>query len=209
MEESDSDAVNAVVVGILSSFCDADDDDIAAASVAAQQHMKTMKDAHEDLEGARRRGSYPGKSGDKQRDVVMGDYAINRDCIGIDGRPPTYDKTVFDRRFRLPRVAFDRLYRGLCGVLCFQQRPSATGCSQSCTLQKFVAALRVLAYGEEYDRVHEYVRLSETTVNDTLFRFARFVIHSFGRIFFRILTLSDLVRVTGMYEEAGFPGGIG
>lgn len=182
MDESDSDCVDAAVVGVLSAFCDADDDDIAAASVAPEQQLK---------------------------DFAWADYAINRDYFGVNGRPPTYNETDFERRFLFPRVVFDRLYRGLCDVPNFQQRPNVTGNLQSSTLQKVVAALRVLAYGEAYDRVDECACLSETTMNETLLRFGRFVIDTFGLVYMCAPTPSDLVHVTGMYEEAGFPGYMG
>lgn len=67
MSESDSDGVNAAADGILSSFCDVDDEDSADPSMAAEQHMKTLQGAHEDLEGARCGGPYPEKSGHKKK----------------------------------------------------------------------------------------------------------------------------------------------
>jgi len=144
-----------------------------------------------------------------------------RDYFGVDERPPVFDEKDFERRFRLPRGVFDRLYRGLLCALYFQQSLNATGKPQSTTLQKLTAALRVLAFGVAYDSLDEHFRLSETTACETVHRlsettacetvhrFARFVIEKYKPVHLHVPTLADLQRVMGVYEEAGFPGCMG
>jgi len=88
----------------------------------------------------------------------------------VDGDPLVYAEKDFTRRFRLPRIVFDRVYRDLLSEPYFQQRLNATGEPQASNLQKLTAALRVLAFGVAYDSVDEYVRLSESAVSETVDR---------------------------------------
>jgi len=169
---------------------------------------------------ARRGGSLPGKTPNKQRDSVSEDRGLMRDYFGVDGRPPVFDEKDFERRFRLPRVVFDRLYRDLLSALYFQQSLNATGQPQSTALQK-LTSLRVLAFCVAYDSLDEHFRLSETTACDTVHRlsettacetvhrFARFVIGKYKPVHLRVPTLADLQRVMSVHEEAGFPGCMG
>jgi len=85
---------------------------------------------------------------------------------------------------------------------------NATGEPQASTLQKLTAALRVLAFGVAYDSVDELVRLSESTVCETVHRFARFVVNKYQPVYLRKPTLADLQRVLSDYEKAAFPGGM-
>jgi len=127
----------------------------------------------------------------------------------VNGDPPVYAEIDFTRRFRLPRIVFDCVYRDLLSEQDFQQRLSATSEPQASTLQKMTAALRVLAFGVANDSADEYVRLSESTVCETVHRFARFVVEKYQPVYHRKPTLSDLQRVLSEYEKAGFPGCMG
>ena len=197
------------MLAIATAFANDDDDDVAAAILAAQHHIDLLAHASDVLESNPRPGSFPGKSPNKKRDFRLGEAAHLRDYFGVDGQPPIYDETDFERRFRLPRIVFDRLYRALACEPYFQQRVNATGQPQSSTLAKLSAALRVLAYGEASDRPDEYVRLSESTINETVRRFARFVVDKFKPVYLRKPTRADLERIMKEYEEAGFPGCMG
>jgi len=156
-----------------------------------------------------RPGSYPGKAPNKNRCFLLGETAHLRDYFGLNGQPPIYDEVDFERRVRVPRVVFDRWYRAALCEPYFQQRVSATGKPQSWTLVKVLAALRVLAYGKATDRVDEYVRLSDSTVTETVHRLFRFIIHKFKPVFLRPPTRADLQRGMKAYEDAGFPGCMG
>jgi len=205
---SDSDEEH-TMLAIATAFANDDDDDVVAAVQAAQQFGDLLAHAGEAAEINPRPGSYPGKSPNKNRGFLLGETAHLRDYFGLNGQPPIYDEVDFERRFRVPRVVFDRLYRAALCEPYFQQRVNATGEPQSSTLVKISAALRVLAYGEATDRVDEYVRLSESTVNETVHRFARFVIDKFKPVYLRPPTRADLQRVMKAYEDAGFPGCMG
>jgi len=151
---SDSDDAEAMLAVATDSSND-DDDDIAAALLAVEDHEYLLSSMIEGSEGTERRGCLPERSPTKLPDYAHGERGILRDYFGLDGRPPNYDKKGFERRFRLPRIVFDRVCGDISSVPYFQQRVSATGEMQSSTLQKLAAALRVLAYGLPADKVDE------------------------------------------------------
>jgi len=156
-------------------FANDDDDDVAATVFAAEHHLGMLDHMIGDFH-TRRGGSLPGKAPNKQRDLVSGERGLLRDYFGVDGDPPVYVEKDFIRRFRLPHIVFDRVYRDLLSEPYFQQRLNATGEPQASTLHKLTAALRVLASGVAYGSVDECVPLSEPTVCETVHRFARFVV---------------------------------
>uniref|UniRef100_A0A0D2ZU68 DDE Tnp4 domain-containing protein n=1 Tax=Brassica oleracea var. oleracea TaxID=109376 RepID=A0A0D2ZU68_BRAOL len=88
----------------------------------------------------------------------------------------------------------------------FQQRPDRLGLS---TLQKYTAAIRVLAYGTAADTVDEYLRLGETTTRSCLEKFVEGIIYLFGDEYLRIPTPADLQRLLDIGEHRGFPEMIG
>jgi len=156
---------------------------------------------------ARRGGPLPGKAPNKQqRNFASGERGLLRDYFGVDGDPSVRDEKDFTRRFRLPRIVFDRVYRDLLSEPYFQQLLNATGEPQASTLQKLTTALRVLAFGVAYDSVDEYVRFSESAVSETVDRFARFVVDKYQPVYLSKPTFSDLQRVLSDYENAGFWG---
>ena len=86
---------------------------------------------------------------------------------------------------------------------------NATGDKQYSILQKAAAALRVLAYGFSADEVDEYARLSDSTTNETVHRFTRFVVEKYKPVYLREPTQADLQRVMNDCACAGFLGCIG
>lgn len=93
-------------------------------------------------------GALPGRRDDKNRDFFAGLENVCRDYSGLNGNPPVYDETDFERRFRVPRVVLDRIYKYIEYESGWRQTINATGRQQSHPLQKLVAAFQVLAYGE-------------------------------------------------------------
>jgi len=160
---------------IAAAFANDDDDDVAAAVLAAEHHLGMLDHMIGDFD-TRRGGSLPGKAPNKQRDFVSGERGLLWDYFEVDGDPPVYVEKDFTRRFRLPHIVFDLVYRDLLSEPYFQQRLNATDEPQASTLHKLTAALRVLACGVAYGSVDECVPLSESTVCETVHRFARFVV---------------------------------
>jgi len=62
---------------------------------------------------ARRRrscGFSGGRRANKRRDFAAGLQAILRGYFGVGGAPPVYDERDFEKRFRVPRAVFGRVY---------------------------------------------------------------------------------------------------
>ena len=156
---SDADDAGSMLA-IATAFANDDDNDVAAAVLAAQHHIDLLAHASDALESNPRPGSFPGKSLKKKRDFHLRKAAHLRDYFGLGGQPPIHDETEFERRFRLPCMVLDSLYRAMTCEPYFQQRVNATGQPQSSALAKSSAALKVLAYGEASARPDEYVRSS-------------------------------------------------
>jgi len=109
-------------------------------------------------------GFVTGRRPNKPRNFRSGSRAILRDYFGLNRDPPVYNEGDFERRFRVPRSVFLRIYNAVKDRPSFAQRINATGRLQAHPLRKVVAAFRVIAYGEAPDRTDEYVRLSASTL---------------------------------------------
>jgi len=112
----------------------------------------------------------------RPRNFELGLQCILRDYFGVDGLPRVYGRQQFERRFRVPLPVFLQIYRAIKDRPFWAQRVNATGQPQAHPLQKLVAAFRVLAYGESYDRADEYVRLSRSTNARAVKLFTEFVV---------------------------------
>jgi len=158
---------------------------------------------------ARTGGSRRGRRQNKLRDFRSGVHDIMRDHFGVHGLPPIYDEADFDRRFRMPRVLFQRIYDDAEDDPFFQQRIKATGQLQAHPLQKIVGALRVLAYGEAADRADEYVRISGSTIRQALGHLTRFIVQRYQSTYLRERKIEELTIILARNEERGLPGCIG
>jgi hypothetical protein len=87
----------------------------------------------------------------------------------------------------------------------FTTRPDATGKLGFTSYQKYSAAIHMLAYGVADDLIDEYLRMSESTCLESMYKFCRAVIAVFGTIYLREPT----ARLLSINEERGFPGMIG
>ncbi|XP_074290335.1 uncharacterized protein LOC141617065 [Silene latifolia] len=82
---------------------------------------------------------------------------------------PVYPEDLFRRRFRMHKHLFMRIVNAIsANDHFFQQRPGGNGRLSFSTLQRCTTALRVLAYGTSTDSVDEYLRMSDTSVRDSL-----------------------------------------
>ncbi|XP_071683023.1 uncharacterized protein [Lolium perenne] len=75
--------------------------------------------------------------------------------------------------------------------------------------QKCTAAIRMLAYGVAGDFVDEYTRMSESTGLESMYRFCRAVIGSFGEQYLRQPNAEDTARLLSINASRGFPGMLG
>ncbi|XP_056860184.1 uncharacterized protein LOC130508618 [Raphanus sativus] len=123
---------------------------------------------------------------------------------------PTYDASLFRRRFRMNKDLFLRIVHALSeNIPFFRHRRDATGRFGLSPLQKCTAAIRLLAYGSAADAVDEYLRLGESTSISCLHHFTDGIIHVFGDEFLRRPTPEDLQRLLDIGEKRGFPGMVG
>ena len=75
--------------------------------------------------------------------------------------------------------------------------------------QKCTAAIRMLAYGIAGDLVDEYVRMSESTCLEAMYKFCAAVVQVFGTEYLREPNTADMTRLLAINESRGFPGMLG
>jgi len=154
-------------------------------------------------------GSVPGRRPNKLRNFRSGLRAILRDYSGLNGDPPVYNEGDFERRFRVPRSVFLRIYNAVKDRPFFAQRINATCRLQALPLRKVVAAFRVIAHGEAPDRTDEYVRLSSSTIAMSVRELMRFIVDEFGPSYLSPPTTEELQRILTRNAERGMPGCMG
>ncbi|XP_052621622.1 uncharacterized protein LOC111917420 [Lactuca sativa] len=122
-----------------------------------------------------------------------------------------YGTNDFKRRFRLSTNVFLRIANALeSRYKFFQLRYDARGRRGFTTLQKCVAAIRLMAMGESPDTTDDYMRMSERTARESLYTLSRGVVETFGDVYLRKPSLHDLQELYAAHEEHhGFPGMIG
>uniref|UniRef100_A0A0D3DNM1 Uncharacterized protein n=1 Tax=Brassica oleracea var. oleracea TaxID=109376 RepID=A0A0D3DNM1_BRAOL len=91
----------------------------------------------------------------------------------------------------------------------FRQKKDGLGRLGLSTLQKCMAAIRVLAYGYALDAVDEYLRLGANTTRLCVENFVEAIIDLFGDQYLRRPTQDDLQRLLHIGELRGVPGMIG
>ncbi|XP_021971280.1 uncharacterized protein LOC110866442 [Helianthus annuus] len=85
---------------------------------------------------------------------------------------PLYSESIFRRRFRISRRLFLRIADDLAAYdHFFTLRHDARGKRSFTTLQKCTAAIRQLAYGTAADAWDEYLKMSERTARECVYKF--------------------------------------
>jgi hypothetical protein len=88
----------------------------------------------------------------------------------------------------------------------FVQRPDAAGRMGLSSLQKYTAAVRMLAYGVAADATDEYVWLGASTADEALRHFCVAIRGCFESIFLRQPSQEDLEKQISINIACGFPG---
>lgn len=123
---------------------------------------------------------------------------------------PKYPETLFKRRFRMSSNLFKKIYRDIPEVdKFFTEMRDALGRRGVSPLQKIVAALRMLCYGEGADRQDEYLQIGQTTARAACIRFCKAIRAKYGEKYLRDPTIEDLRRILQVNTIRGFPGMIG
>jgi hypothetical protein len=122
---------------------------------------------------------------------------------------PIFDAQRFWRRYRTSRKLFLTILNGVrAHDDYFTARSDATGKLGFTSYQKCSAA-HMLAYGVAGDLIDKYLRMSESTCLESMYKFCRAVIAVFGTVYLREPTVEDTARLLSINEERGFPGMIG
>ena len=190
----------------------ADDDLQMAVVLGARANLSVRRALLSVREGRVRKrvgGSRPGRRPNRPRDFDLGAYAILRDYFGVDGEPPVYGEDAFEERFRLPRPVFNRLFRAICNEPQWRRTVNATGFPQAHAIQKVSAALRVLGYGEPFDRADEYCRLSRSTIDLYTRRLTHFIIDKWEPTYLRRPNAEELEHILTRNAARGMPGCMG
>ncbi|XP_023764609.1 uncharacterized protein LOC111913112 [Lactuca sativa] len=92
----------------------------------------------------------------------------------------------------------------------FQKRYDVRGKREFTRLQKCAAAIKLMAMGESRDSIDGYMRMSERTARESLYRLARGVVETFGDVYLCQPQLNDIQQLYVAHEERhGFPGMLG
>ena len=87
----------------------------------------------------------------------------------------------FRRRFRMNRGLFNQIVIVVRAFdPWFKLNKDAVGTIGFSSLQKCTATIRMLAYGAPTDVVDEYLRMSESTIITSMYRFCRALVGAFG-----------------------------
>ncbi|XP_013632908.1 PREDICTED: uncharacterized protein LOC106338491, partial [Brassica oleracea var. oleracea] len=152
---------------------------------------------------------YPPRS--KRRYHKRDHAAVNQRLIDdYFSNQPTYDDTMFRRRFRMRKHVFLRIVEDLSrSDDYFTQRFDAANKEGISPLAKCTTSMRMLAYGMAAEAVDEYIKIGGTTALECLRRFCKGIIQLYEQVYLRAPTEDDLQRILHVSEMRGFPGMIG
>ena len=88
----------------------------------------------------------------------------------------------------------------------FECKEDALGKLGFSSYQKWIAAIRILAYGIPGDLVDKYVRMSESTCLLSIYSFCKAVVAVFGPEYLREPTVADTERLLAINGKRDFPG---
>ena len=106
--------------------------------------------------GDSRRGKRPNIA----RGIIEGHERLMRDCFVGD---PVYDAKMFRQKIGMSKCLFLGMLESVQKYdSYFVQKPDATSQLELSDLQKYTAAMHILAYDIASDATHEYVRLASS-----------------------------------------------
>ena len=143
---------------------------------------------------------------------------IERDCLAGHKRlyldyfadTPVYPPHLFRGRFWMSRSLFLHIQSKVetYEPYFIQKRDNAQRLGLS-SLQKIIAALRMLAYGVTADFMDEYARIGESTAIESLKKFVKAVVDIFSKEYLRSPNNEDIARLLFNGERRGFSGMLG
>jgi hypothetical protein len=155
-------------------------------------------------------GSAVGRAPNKARDFAGAHARLMKDYF--NGSDSVYDEADFERRFRVPRALFHRIYQTL--VVGqedpFIQKYDAVGKPGITPLVCLTACFRKIAYGDSCDREDENLRLSQESLRMSVGCFARAMKKHFGGVYLnRCPSEEEKESILAFNAARGFPGCFG
>ncbi|XP_012829152.1 PREDICTED: uncharacterized protein LOC105950347 [Erythranthe guttata] len=165
--------------GVLITFLSDSDSDDLEMLVEATEE----EEAEREIQRTHRRGS------------VLGRCVINRDR-GEDFRMhrPLFCRILSDVEVYDPN---------------FVQTKDAVGIPGLSSLQKVIAAYRILAYGVPADFLDDHIRIGKSTSSDSLRHFVKAIVAIYAEKYLRAPNEDDLSQLLQVNEQRGFPGMLG
>jgi hypothetical protein len=186
-----------------------DEDDIFAAAVWKQMVALAVAELEEErVQGGSRKGNAPNMNRPfaETHSRFLLKYFWPFDQIRPDSsneyghRAP---EEAFERRFRMPRVVFNRLFEKVVQQSQYFHKglnPNAVGQTGITPLLKVIVAIRTLAYALPSNIADDMFEVSETTASMCLHEFARVVVQCFDAEYLREPTGQDLVRIEKQFK---------
>jgi hypothetical protein len=176
---------------------------VARAALAACEHYMMIVDEEDEVNTWG--GSKKGKAPNKKRNFEESYNNLIRDYFNED--QSVYNEADFTRRFRVSRNIFHRIYNKILNKGMFQQRKDAIGKPGIHPLVRVVACMRHLAYGDSFDGTDEYLRLSESSMSDSIKAFTYLIKLNFGDEYLnRCPTQLEREKMLQLNSKRGFPG---
>jgi hypothetical protein len=123
---------------------------------------------------------------------------------------PIYKAKEFRRRYRMSRELFLVILNGIRDYDdYFEAKYDCISKIGFSSYQKCSAAIRKLAYGVPGDLIDDYIRMSESTSHEAMYRFCEDVIVVFGKYYLRGPNMDDTARLLSINESRGFPEMLG
>ncbi|KAK1631803.1 hypothetical protein QYE76_006118 [Lolium multiflorum] len=116
----------------------------------------------------------------------------------------------FRRRYRMSKGMFMNILHGVREFdPYFKLKVDVVGILGFSSVQKCTAAMRMLAYGAPADTQDDYLRMSESTAIECMYKFYRAVVGKFGKYYLRGPTEEETARIMAQNAARGFPGMLG
>ena len=151
-------------------------------------------------------GSRPGRSINVVHDFAGAEAMLIRHYFS--GAESLYDEEVFEMRFGSPRCVIHRVFESLDGSNPFVLKWDISNRDWGIRpLVRKVGAMRMLIYGDTFDRLDEHLQISKSAMRESMLAFCDYVVDNFKDIYLnRCPTGEEKKRSTDVMKARGFPG---